>query len=61
MLSVVHQGFSKSKVARRYYVSWQWVHKFVTRCEECDIEVVDARRSRPLSILMTTSLTSEIV
>ena len=49
MLSVVHQGLSKAEVARRYGVSWQWVHTLVTRYDEGGIDAVDARRSRPLS------------
>ena len=49
VLSVVHQGLSKAEVARRYGVSWQWVHTLVTRYDEGGIEAVDARSSRPLS------------
>ena len=49
VLSVVHQGLSKAEVARRYGVSWQWVHTLVTRYDEGGIEAVDGRSSRPLS------------
>ena len=49
VLSVVHQGLSKAEAARRYGVSWQWVHTLVTRYHEGGIEAVDARSSRPRS------------
>jgi transposase InsO family protein len=33
VLSVVQQGLTKAEVARKYGVSWQWVHELVTRYE----------------------------
>lgn len=49
VLSVVHQGLSKAEAARRYGVTWQWVHTLVARYHEGGIEAVDARSSRPRS------------
>ena len=34
VLSVVQQGLTKAEVARKYGVSWQWVHTLVTRYEQ---------------------------
>ncbi len=31
VLSVVQQQLSKAETARRYQVSWRWVHTLVTR------------------------------
>lgn len=47
VLLVVHQGLSKSSVARRYGVSWQWVHTLVTRYHEGGLDAVERRSSRP--------------
>ena len=33
VLSVVQQGLTKAEVARKYGVTWQWVHELVTRYE----------------------------
>ncbi len=33
VMSVVEQGLSKAEAARRYDVSWRWVHTLVTRYE----------------------------
>jgi transposase InsO family protein len=34
VLSVVQQGLTKAEVARKYGVSWRWVHTLVTRYEQ---------------------------
>ncbi|MCF8550239.1 MAG: IS481 family transposase [Pontimonas sp.] len=34
VLSVVQQGLTKAEVARKYGVTWQWVHTLVTRYEQ---------------------------
>jgi transposase len=31
VLSVVQQGLTKAEAARKYGVSWRWVHTLVTR------------------------------
>jgi transposase InsO family protein len=49
VLSVVHQGLSKAETARRYDVSWRWVHTLVTRYHEGGWAAVEARSSRPHS------------
>jgi transposase InsO family protein len=49
VLSVVHQGLSKAEAARRYNVSWQWVHTLVSRYREGGLEAVEPRSRRPLS------------
>ena len=49
VLSVVHQGLSKAEAARRYNVSWQWVHTLVTRYHAGGLEAVDPHSRRPLS------------
>jgi hypothetical protein len=35
VLSVVQQHLSKAETARRYQVSWRWVHTLVTRYQTC--------------------------
>lgn len=49
VLSVVHQGLSKAEAARRYRVSWQWVHTLVTRYWEGGLEAIEPRSRRPSS------------
>jgi transposase InsO family protein len=49
VLSVVHEGLSKAEVARRYQVSWRWVHTLVTRYEAGGLEAIEARSRRPHS------------
>jgi transposase len=55
VLSVVHQGLSQAEAARRYGVSWRWVHTLVQRYHEGGLEAVDARSSRPRSSPQRTS------
>ena len=49
VLSVVVQGLSKAEAARRYEVSWQWVHTLVTRYEAGGLDAVEPQSRRPLS------------
>ena len=49
VLSVVHQGLSKADAARRYDVSWRWVHTLVTRYEQSGLEAVELHSTRPHS------------
>ena len=47
VLSVVQQQLSKAETARRYQVSWRWVHTLVTRYQTGGWEAVEARSRRP--------------
>ena len=47
VLSVVQQHLSKAETARRYNISWRWVHILVTRYQTCGWEAVEARSRRP--------------
>ena len=47
VLSVVQQQLSKAETARRYQVSWRWVHTLVTRYQSCGWEAVEPRSRRP--------------
>ena len=47
VLSVAQQQLSKAETARRYHVSWRWVHTLVTRYQSCGWEAVEARSRRP--------------
>jgi transposase InsO family protein len=47
VLSVVQQHLSKAETARRYQVSWRWVHTLVTRYQAGGWEAVEARTRRP--------------
>jgi transposase InsO family protein len=49
VLSVVHQGLSKAEVARKYDVSWQWVHTLVQRYRTEGETAFKARSTRPHS------------
>lgn len=49
VLAVVHQGLTKAEVARRYGVSWQWVHTVVTRYHEGGLDALEPRSRRPAS------------
>jgi transposase InsO family protein len=46
VLSVVQQQLSKAETARRYQVSWRWVHTLVTRYQTGGWEAVEPK-SRP--------------
>lgn len=47
VLSVVQQHLSKAETARRYNISWRWVHTLVTRYQSCGWEAVEAQSRRP--------------
>jgi transposase len=42
VLSVVQQHLSKAETARRYNISWRWVHTLVSRYQTCGWEAVEA-------------------
>ncbi|MDF2745951.1 MAG: hypothetical protein K0S98_235 [Propionibacteriaceae bacterium] len=46
-LSVVQQQLSRAETARRYQVSWRWVHTLVTRYQTGGWEAVEPRSRRP--------------
>lgn len=46
-MSVVQQHLSKAETARRYNVSWRWVHTLVTRYQAGGWAAVEARSRRP--------------
>jgi transposase InsO family protein len=49
VLSVVVQGLTKAEAARRYDVSWQWVHTLVTRYHAGGLDALEPRSRRPLT------------
>jgi len=49
VLSVVQQHLSKAETARRYHISWRWVHTVVTRYQAGGWEAVEPRSRRPHS------------
>ena len=49
VLSVVHQGLTKSEAARKFGVSWQWVHELVTRYERDGEAGLEPKSRRPHS------------
>jgi transposase len=49
VLSVVQQQLSKAEAARRYQVSWRWVHTLVTRYQTGGWKAVETRSRRPHS------------
>src|ERR1700685_689269 len=55
VLSVVHQGLSQAEAARRYGVSWRWVHTLVQRYREGGLDAVEPRSSRPHTSPQRTS------
>lgn len=54
VLSVVQQGMSKAEAARKFQVSWRWVHTLVTRYEAGGLEAIEPRSHRPASNPSTT-------
>lgn len=46
-LSVIQQGLTKAEVAKKYGVSWQWVHTLVTRYEKDGLDGLEPRSRRP--------------
>ncbi len=62
VLSVVQQGLSKAEVARKYGVSWRWVHTLVTRYEQGGFEALEtSRRPKSNPRQLTPALTARIV
>jgi transposase InsO family protein len=49
VLAVAHQGLTKAEAARRYGVSWQWVHTLVTRYNDGGLDALEPRSRRPAS------------
>ena len=47
VLSVVQQGLTKAQAAKKFDVSWQWVHTLVTRYENGGLEALEPRSRRP--------------
>ena len=47
VLSVVHQGLTKAEAARKFDVSWRWVHTLVTRYETGGLDALEPRSRRP--------------
>lgn len=47
VLSVVEQGLSKAEAARRYEVSWRWVHTLVQRYQTGGLQALEPRSRRP--------------
>ena len=47
---------TKAEAARRYGVSWQWVHTLVTRYNEGGLDAVEPRSRRPASNSNATSV-----
>ena len=47
VLSVVEQGLSKAEAARRYGVSWRWVHTLVGRYQAEGMAGLEPRSRRP--------------
>ena len=62
VLSVTQQGLTKAEVARKYGVSWRWVHTLVTRYEKDGLDALEQSRkpkSNPRHISPT--LTNRII
>lgn len=53
VLSVVHQGLTKAEAARKFGVSWQWVHTLVTRYETGGLDGLEPRSRRPRTSIST--------
>ena len=49
VLSVAQQGMSKAEAARKFQVSWRWVHTLVTRYEAGGLDAIEPRSHRPVS------------
>jgi len=49
VLSVVHGQLTKAEAARRFGVSWQWVHTLVSRYELGGLDALEPRSRRPAS------------
>jgi len=62
VLSVTQQGLTKAEAARKYGVSWRWVHTLVTRYEKDGLDALEKSR-KPKSNPRQTSpaLTHRII
>jgi transposase InsO family protein len=49
VLSVIEQGLTKAEAARRFDVTWQWVHTLVQRYEANGLDGLEPRSRRPRS------------
>jgi transposase InsO family protein len=49
VLSVVHQGLTKAETARKFDVSWRWVHTLVTRYRAGGLDALEPASRRPHS------------
>jgi transposase InsO family protein len=47
VLSVVQQGLTKAQAAKKFDVSWQWVHTLVIRYEDGGLDALEPRSRRP--------------
>jgi transposase InsO family protein len=54
VLSVVEQGLTKAEAARRFGVSWRWVHTLVTRYQADGLDGLEPRSRRPRTNPRTT-------
>lgn len=54
VLSVVQQGLTKAQAARKFDVSWQWVHTLVTRYETGGLDALEPRSRRPKASTQST-------
>lgn len=54
VLSVVEQGLTKAEAARRFGVSWRWVHTLVQRYEAGGQDALEPRSRRPATNPRTT-------
>ncbi len=55
MLSVVNGHLSKAEAARRYGMSWRWVHILVTRYQSGGMDAIEPRSRRPHTNRRATS------
>jgi transposase len=55
VLSVVHQHLSKTEAAKKFGVSWWWVHTLVTRYENGGLEALEPRSRKPATNSRATS------
>lgn len=54
VLSVVEQGLTKAEAARRFDVTWRWVHTLVQRYEAGGLDALEPRSRRPRTNPRTT-------
>jgi transposase InsO family protein len=56
VLSVVQQGLTKAQAAKKFNVSWQWVHTLVTRYEDGGLDALEPRSRRPKTSTRSTPI-----